>query len=98
MPIFGSQRSVNGVFSARRKGSGILPFLIRQVLTTGYVAGGYKDSIPWRNVNKYVYATDTASNVGNVMTEDYNYTKGAHNRNIAFAFGTGGVGTFASTS
>lgn len=98
MPIFSSQRSVNGVFTARRKGSGILPFLLRQVLTTGYVAGGYKDSIPWQNVNKYVYATDTASNVGNVMTETYNYTKGAHNKNIAFAFGTGGVGAFASTS
>jgi hypothetical protein len=98
MPIFSSQRSVNGVFTARFKRGGILPFLVRQVLTTGYVAAGYKDSIPWRNVNKYVYSTDTASNLGNILTETANYMKGAHNRNIAFSFGTGGVGAFASTS
>jgi hypothetical protein len=98
MPIFASQRAVNGVFTARFKRGGILAFLVRQVLTTGYVAAGYKDSIPWNNVNKYVYSTDTASNLGNILTETANYTKGAHNRNIAFSFGTGGVGAFTSTS
>ena len=98
MPIFSSQRSVNGVFTARFKRGGILPFLVRQILTTGYVAAGYKDSIPWQNVNKYIYSTDTASNLGNILTETANYTKGAHNRNIAFSFGTGGVGAFTSTS
>jgi hypothetical protein len=98
MPIFGSQRAINGVFTVRRRSGAILPFLTRQVLTTGYVAAGYKDGIPWRNVNKYVYSTDTASNIGNILTETANYSKGAHNRNIAFSFGTGGVGAFASTS
>jgi hypothetical protein len=98
MPILGTQRSVNGVFTVRRRSGGILAFLIRQVLTTGYVSAGYKDSIPWQNVNKYVYATDTASNLGNILTEPSNYNKGAHNRNIAFDFGTGGVGAYTSTS
>jgi hypothetical protein len=98
MPIFASQRSVNGVFTARFKRGGILPFLTRQVLTTGYVAAGYKDSVPWRNVNKYIFATDVASNLGNILTEDANYTSGAHNRNNAFVWGGGGVGAFTSTA
>jgi hypothetical protein len=98
MPIFASQRSVNGVFTARFKRGGILPFLTRQVLTTGYVAAGYKDSVPWRNVNKYIFSTDVASNLGNILTETANYTSGAHNRNVAFTWGTGGVGAFTSTS
>ena len=98
MPIFASQRSVNGVFSARFKRGGILPFLTRQVLTRGYVAAGYKDSVPWRNVNNYVFSTDTASNLGNILSEDANYTSGAHNRNTAFVWGGGGVGAFTSTA
>lgn len=98
MPIFASQRSVNGVFSARFKRGGILPFLTRQVLTRGYVAAGYKDSVPWRNVNNYVFSTDTATNLGNILSEDANYTSGAHNRNIGFMWGGGGVGNFTSTA
>lgn len=103
MPLFSSQRSVNGVFSARKKSGGILPFLTRQVITTGYVAAGYKDSVAWRNVNKYANATDTATNLGDLLQESANYTSGAHNKDIAFIWatnGTGnqGVGAFASVS
>lgn len=93
MPIFASQRSVNGVFSARFKRGGILPWALRQIITTGYVAGGYKDNVAWRNVNKYTFSNDTASNLGDLLHQAVNYTSGAHNRNNAFIWGTNGTGS-----
>lgn len=103
MPLFSSQRSVNGVFSARKKSGGVLPFLTRQVITTGYVAAGYKDSVAWRNVNVLNQTTDTCTNLGDLLQESANYTKGAQTKNTAYVFGTNGtgsqgVGAFTSTS
>ena len=93
MPLFSSQRSVSGVFSARKKSGGILPYLTRQVITTGYVAGGYKDGVAWRNVNKLNQSNDTTSNLGDLMQEAGNYTKGAQTKDKAYIFGTNGTGT-----
>lgn len=103
MPLFSSQRSVNGVFSARKKSGGLLPYLTRQVITTGYVAAGYKDGVAWRNVNVLNQSTDTTTNLGDLLQEAGNYTKGAQTKNTAYVFstngsGTGGVGAFTSTS
>jgi hypothetical protein len=103
MPLFSSQRSVNGVFSARKKSSGVIPFLTRQVITTGYVAAGYKDGVAWRNVNVLSHTTDTCTNLGDLLQEAANYTKGAQTKNTAYVFatngtGTQGVGAFTSTS
>lgn len=103
MPLFSSQRSVTGVFSARRKPPGILPYLTRQVITTGYVAAGYKDGVAWRNVNVLAHSTDTITNLGDLLQEAANYTKGAQTKNNAYVFGTNGTGTqgvgaFTSTS
>ena len=103
MPLFSSQRSVNGVFSARKKSGGVLPYLTRQVITTGYVAAGYKDGVAWRNVNALNQSTDTTTNLGDLLQEAANYTKGAQTKNTAYVFstaGTGnqGVGAFTSTS
>ena len=103
MPLFSSQRSVNGVFSARKKSGGVLPFLTRQVITTGYVAAGYKDGVAWRNVNVLNQSTDTSTNLGDLLQESANYTKGAQTKNTAYVFGTQGTGTqgvgaFTSTS
>jgi len=103
MPLFSSQRSVNGVFSARKKSGGVLPYLTRQVITTGYVAAGYKDSVAWRNVNVLNQSNDTTTNLGDILQEAANYTKGAQTKNTAYVFstagtGSGGVGAFTSTS
>lgn len=102
MPIFSSTSSSLGQIMTSRRNN-VLPYLIRQVLTTGYVAAGYKDGVAWRNVNSYAYSSDTASNLGDLLQEAGNYTKGAHNTNTAYVFstnGTGsqGVGAFTSTS
>jgi hypothetical protein len=93
MPIFASQRSVNGVFSARFKRGGLLPFLIRQVITTGYVAGGYKDGVAWRNVNSYAWATEQPTNRGDIMNEAGGYVSGAMSRTMGYVFGTNGTGS-----
>ena len=100
MPFFSARPSA--VFGVRSK-RGILPFLTRQVITTGYVAAGYKDGVAWRNVNSMNNATETSTNLGDLLQEAANYTSGAHNRTNAFVWGTngsgtGGVGAFTSTS
>ena len=94
MPFFGARPQA--IFNVR--GSGLKPWLYRQIVTKGYVACGYKDSVPWRNVNSISFSTDTCTNLGDLMQETANYCAGGHNRNQAFMFGTGGVGAFTSTS
>jgi hypothetical protein len=94
MPFFSSRPTA--VFNVR--GSGLKPWLYRQILTKGYTGCGYKDSVPWRNVNSLNMSTDTCTNLGDLFTETANYCAGGQSRNVAFMFGTGGVGAFTSTS
>jgi hypothetical protein len=94
MPFFGAKPQ--GIFHVKSRR--ILPYKFRQIITTGYVAAGYKDSVPWRNVVSMNHATDTTTNRGDILTETANYTSGACGRNVAFVWGTGGVGAFTSTS
>jgi hypothetical protein len=62
-------------------------FLYRQIITTSYVAGGYKDTSPWRNVNRMVHATDIMTNLGDLLSITANYTSGANNLTRAFMWG-----------
>ncbi len=101
MPFFSIRPQ--STFSVRSRRLILLTFLTRQIITTGYVAAGYKDGVSWRNVNKNNHATDVATNLGDLLQEAANYTSGSHNRDNAFMWGTNGtgtqgVGTFSSTS
>jgi hypothetical protein len=101
MPFFSIRPQ--STFSVRSRRIIPLTFLTRQIITTGYVAAGYKDNVAWRNVNKNNHATDVCTNLGDLLQEAANYTSGAHNRDNAFLWGTngtgtGGVGVFTSTS
>jgi hypothetical protein len=93
MPLFSSQRSVNGVFSARKKAGGILPYLTRQVITTGFVAGGYKDSVAWQNVNSFAFSTETTTGRGNLLTHAGGYIGGCMNRTYSYTIGSSGTGS-----
>ena len=93
MPLFSSQRSVNGVFSARKKSGGVLPYLTRQVITTGFVAGGYKDSVAWQNVNSFDFASETTTGRGNLLTHAGGYIGGAMNRTYSYTIGSSGTGS-----
>lgn len=90
MPFFSARPS--SAFGIRSK-RGILPFLTRQVITKGYTAAGYANSVTWRNVNSNNHATDVATNLGDLLQAAANYTSGAHNRTNAFLWGTNGTGT-----
>lgn len=64
------------------------PFLYRTIITTSYVAGGYQNSTPWRNVNRMVHATDVCTNLGDLMPEPGAYTAGACSLTKGFIWGT----------
>jgi len=51
-------------------------FLYRQIITTGYVMGGYQSTSPWKNVNKMVHATDVMTNLGDLLSFAGAYTSG----------------------
>ena len=59
-------------------------FLYRQIITTGYVMGGYKSSSPWKNVNRQVHSTDVMTNLGDLLSHSGSYTSGACNLTRGF--------------
>lgn len=90
MPFFNatSQGGGNGIIGGRNPRFQ-RPFLTRQVITRGYLAAGYKDSVPWRNVNSILHSTDTSTNHGDLLGSQGGYVGGNHNANKAFIWGTG---------
>ena len=38
-----------------------------RIWTHGYVGGGYQNGSPWNNVNRTVHATDTSTNLGDIL-------------------------------
>jgi hypothetical protein len=55
--------------------------------TRGIVLGGYKDSISWYTVNKATYATDTTSNLGDIMSKTAVYNPGMPSATHAYGIG-----------
>jgi len=76
------------------------PFLYRQVITSGYVMGGYKDSSPWKNVNRMVHATDVMTNLGDLLSYAGAYTSGFCTTTKGFLWSTDNSwpGTSVTTS
>ena len=73
------------------------PYLYRQIIASGYVAGGYKSSTPWRNVNKMNHATDVMGSLGDLLQNTVAYTSGFCNRDNAFLWGASGMGSGSYT-
>tara|TARA_B100000963_G_scaffold124129_1_gene108295 strand:+ start:14157 stop:15221 length:1065 start_codon:yes stop_codon:yes gene_type:complete len=73
-------------------------FLLRHVITTGFVAGGYKDSVPWQNVEEMSHATDIMVNRGNVLTAAGAYVSGACSLTQGYVFGVDGTWPGDTTS
>lgn len=75
------------------------PFLTRQIVTTGYLHGGYAASTAWNNTNRIVYATDTTINLGdNTQEWAHNYQSCVFNRTRNFTLGAGNGHCIASTN
>lgn len=78
--------------------SNTIPFKERTIITFAYMAGGYKDSVAWNNVNRTQTATDSTINLGdNSIERSFNYQWGACGRNVGFIFGAGNGHVVTST-
>ena len=55
---------------------GPISFLLREIITTGYLLSGYKDTAVWRNVNRMQHSTDTAVNLGDLLPAGGAYSGG----------------------
>jgi len=99
MPFFNatSQGGGNGILQGRNPRFQ-RPFLTRQVITRGYLAAGYKDSTPWRNVNSILHSTDVSTNHGDLLGSAGGYIGTNHNANKHFCWGTGGMGSYSTAS
>lgn len=67
-----------------------VPWLYRQIITTMYMAGGYKDAAAWSNVNRMPRATETCSDLGDGNIDSFNYKSGMCGDNAGYVFGAGG--------
>jgi len=61
-----------------------IAFKYRQVLSYSYLAGGYKDASPWRNVHKTTNSTSQTTHIGELLDYPVSYTSGACNKTILF--------------
>lgn len=62
-------------------------FRYRTIYTHGYVLGGYKDSSPWKNVNRTVHATDITTNLGDKLDYGASYVDGGYSDYNAYVYG-----------
>jgi hypothetical protein len=98
MPFFNltSRGGGTGVIGGRSRG--VKSFLLRQVITRGYLVGGYINSQPWTNVNYIQHSTDSAVDQGNLISSAGGYIGSSHNANRHFVWNTGGMGGYSTAS
>lgn len=61
-------------------------FKYREIISTSYVLGGYKDGTPWKNVNRMQHSTDVCTNLGDQITYSASYIQGAPSLTKAWVF------------
>jgi len=61
-------------------------FKFRQIISTSFLAGGYKDSSPWKNVHKTINSTDQTTHIGELLDFPATYTSGACSKYIFFVW------------
>lgn len=54
----------------------ITPFKFKQIVTTSYMVGGYQNSVLWNNCNRTVHSTDTTTNLGDGLIQNFHYKSG----------------------
>lgn len=74
MPKLASLRN----FGSTKNVASIPPWPSARIITHGFVAGGYKNSTVWNNVNRNVHSTDTCTNLGDIMTAGAAYCDGGN--------------------
>lgn len=98
MPFFNltSHGGGSGIIGGRQPG--LKPFLTRQVIARGYVAGGYANSSPWTEVASTAHATDITTSHGNLLGSAGGYIGGGCSITTGYAFGAGGMGNYSTAS
>ena len=71
-----------------------VPWLYRQIITTIYMAGGYKDSTLWSNVNRFPRSTETCTNLGDGNIDNYHYKSGMCDENRGHVWNGNSTTTF----
>ncbi len=61
-------------------------FKYRQIIQYSYLAGGYKNSSPWRNVHKTTNSTDQTTHIGELLDYPASYTSGACSKTIFYVW------------
>jgi len=59
----------------------------RTIINRGYMAGGYRSSVPWQNVNRTNHSTDTSTNLGNIMDQPGTYLDGGNSDTTGWVWG-----------
>ena len=72
-----------------------VPWLYRQIITTAYMAGGYQNGVLWSNVNKFPRSTETPSNLGDNLIDNYHYKSGMCDTNRGHIFNGNTTTTFS---
>ena len=62
-------------------------FLYRVIYTRGYVTAGYKNSVPWKNSNRTVHATDITTNLGDIIDYPAAYIDGGYSDYNQYIYG-----------
>lgn len=79
-------------------GSGGDAFKYRQIITTGYVMGGYKSGTPWKNVNRMVHATDVMTNLGDQIVYTASYSPAAPSKTTGWMFAAANAHSVATAN
>ena len=58
-----------------------------RIITHGYTGGGYKDSSPWKNVNRTQHNNDTSTDLGDKMSKAMAYGDGGSSDTNFYVFG-----------
>lgn len=76
-------------------------FKYRSIYTRGLVSGGYKDTSPWRNVNRTVHSTDVTTNLGDIIDQAAAYVDGSYSDYHQYIYATSpswpGTGNYTSS-
>lgn len=72
-------------------------FRYRTIYTRGYVSAGYKNSTPWRNVNKTIHSTDVTTNLGDMLDYAASYIGGGFSDYYHYVYGMSGAVGGSST-
>jgi hypothetical protein len=88
MPFFGSVSHGAGAGVVGGRGGGAKPYLLRQVITRGYLAAGYKSSVTYKNVGYVTHSNDTWTSIGDLISSGGGYVGGNHDLNVHYVWGT----------